>query len=366
MFLAAALAAHAALSASSGADMRMGTPDIKSIGALAFSPQGILFLGDVESGAVFAVDVADSTVDQSSEPMRVSEIDKKVASALGTAPDQIRLHDLAVHPQSQRAYLSVSRGKGDQAAPILLRVDRKGYVEEVSLSNVRFSKAMVTNVPSPEDKDRRGRSKRAASITYLAYHDGQVYVAGLSNEEFASSLRRIPFPFRGQSGSSSLEIYHVAHGQFETHAPIRTFLPFELEGQAHIVASYTCTPLVVFPIDSLKDGVHVKGKTVAELGAGNSPIDIIAVSGNGKERILVANNRRPMMVIDPADVTKGESLTNPIEEFWGTDGIDHVTLPVTGVVQMADMNPAHFLMIQRDTATGLLNLRSFPKQWILR
>jgi hypothetical protein len=40
---------------------------------------------------------------------------------------------------------------------------------------------------------------RTSTITDLAWVDGTLLVAGVSNEEFASTLRRIPFPF-GNSG----------------------------------------------------------------------------------------------------------------------------------------------------------------------
>ena len=42
---------------------------------------------------------------------------------------------------------------------------------------------------------------------------GKVYVAGLSNEQFASTLRAIPFPFTEADKGTSVEIYHGAHGR---------------------------------------------------------------------------------------------------------------------------------------------------------
>jgi len=63
---------------------------------------------------------------------------------------------------------------------------------------------------------------RTGTVTDLAYVDGTVLVAGMSNEEFSSNLRRIPFPFTGDMSDNSLEIFHVSHGQWETAAPIRS------------------------------------------------------------------------------------------------------------------------------------------------
>ncbi len=352
--------------AGSGADLQKGTPDIKSMGAIAFSPEGVLFVGDSEGAAVFAIDVADRDVDSGKEPFQVERIDQKVAAALGTTADQIRINDMAIHPASQKAYLSVRRGAGNAATHVLLQVHKSGQIDEVSLVGIDFAKASISNPPSTDAKNRRGRRLRTDSITDLAYSDGIVYVAGLSNEEFASALRKIPYPFTGQSQASSLEIYHVAHRQYETHAPIRTFMPFTMDDKPHIVASYTCTPLVVFPTDDLSDGDHVKGRTVAELGAGNSPLDIIAVERGDESYILMANSNRPVMKIDAKDVARAQSLTQPLEKRFGTSGVDYISLPRTGVLQLADLNDDHIVMIQRAAGDGTLNLVSLRKQWIFR
>ena len=108
---------------------------------------------------------------------------------------------------------------------------------------------------APEDKmseGRRPRNRRLESITDLAFINGKLAIAGLSNEEFASTLRLMPFPFEKEVMASSVEIFHGAHGKKETHSPIRTFIPMDIAGKPNIVASYTCTPLVRIPVSDLK------------------------------------------------------------------------------------------------------------------
>src|SRR5439155_15216024 len=125
---------------------------------------------------------------------------------------------------------------------------------------------------------------RSSTVTDIGYVDGTVLVAGLSNEEFSSNLRRIPFPFTGEMQDSSLEIFHVSHGKWETAAPIRTFLPFD--GGRSVLASYTCTPLVHFPLSELEKGGQARGRTVAELGVGNQPLDIVSFVQGDREFLL--------------------------------------------------------------------------------
>ncbi len=323
--------------------LEWGTPNLKSVGALTFGPENILFIGDTHGAAVFAVDVQDRTVDRGSEPIELAGVDRHIAHLLGTTPDEITIHDLAVHPTSQNVYLSVSRGGGADAAPVIMRVTKTNEVEQVSLEDVRFSKAEITNAPDPDAMVRRAPA-RTFTVTDLAYVDGQVFVAGLSNEEFASNLRRLPFPFDGKMTATSLEIYHVSHGQDETHAPVQTFATMKIADRMHVVAAYTCTPLVAFSVDHLSDGTHVVGKTIAELGAGNRPLDIVPYEWNGRANVLVANSRHPLMRMDPGLFADAKSLTNPTKE----NGVPFVELNTPGIVQLADLNDRHVVALQRN------------------
>ena len=125
----------------------------------------------------------------------------------------------------------------DRALDVGARQEAGGFVEEVE---IRGHKLRFARSPA-----------RTATVTDLAYVDGMLVVAGMSNEEFSSHLRRIPFPFTGSVDENSVEIFHVSHGKWETAAPIRTFVPYE--GGRSILASYTCTPLVHFSLDSMAD-----------------------------------------------------------------------------------------------------------------
>ena len=150
--LAAALALGLALTGMARADdprgsLQSGSPSLKSIGPLAFGPQGILFVGDPQGAAIFAIDTGDVAPVSSGE-FKVAGVDEKIASLLGTKADQIIISDLAVNPLSGNAYLSVSRGKGPDAIPVLIKVDRSEKVSEVPLQNVRFAKTELVNAAS--------------------------------------------------------------------------------------------------------------------------------------------------------------------------------------------------------------------------
>ena len=326
------------------------SPTPESVGALAFGPENILFVGDSQGGAVYAMDLADMEHGDGGA-VEIEGLDRKIASMLGIAVEDLVISDMAVHPTAQTAYLSVMRGRGNSATPVLMRVSGDGTIQVVPFEGMSYSTMELDNAP---DADQRSRT---SSITDLAFVDGEVFVAGLSNEEFASNVRRLPFPFTGAHLSTSLQIFHVSHGRNETNAPVMTFMAREIGNQTHILAAYTCTPLVQFSTENLSDGEHVIGKTIAELGAGNRPLDMIAYAVNGQERILISNSRHPLIKINPGDIPGAESLVEPTRET----GIGFETVQEPGVRQMDNLNEDYVLILQQEGRNGPMNLRSLEK-----
>ncbi|MEO0339464.1 MAG: hypothetical protein AAF242_09630, partial [Bacteroidota bacterium] len=219
------------------ANFKMGDPEVQSINALAFGPEGILFIGDAKQAQIVAFDTKDTKATNTPEKLNFKNVDEHIAALLGTTADAIQIRDMAINPISKNIYLAVHT---QDARPILLRYANE-KMELVELDNISFNEVALQKPVASDAKDRRGRSLRQWAISDLAYQDGEVMVSGLSNEEFSSAFVRMAFPFDQKEALSTIEIYHAAHGRYETYAPIKTFMPFELNGEKHIVASYTCT-----------------------------------------------------------------------------------------------------------------------------
>jgi hypothetical protein len=337
-----------------------GTPEIKSINALTFGPDGILFIGDGRSATVFAVDTKDVSAVDKPNAVEVKNIDQKIAALLGTDVKNITIQDMAVNPKSKNVYCAVQSSDG---TPALLKVEGD-KITAVSLKEIPYSTVTLANVPAEDAKDSRGQSMRVASISDMGYTDGKVLVSGLSNQEFGSTFRSISFPFTNAQDQASLEIYHAAHAKYETMAPIKTFTTTEINGKKYLVASYTCTPLVLFPMDELKAGHHVKGRTVAEMGSGNSPLDMVMLKKGGESYLMMANSNRPVFKVKYKNLEAYQgSLTTPVAESFATAGVDFVSLPVTNVVQLDKLDDARMVLIQR-RSDGSLDLWTSSERYL--
>jgi hypothetical protein len=332
-----------------------GTVTLKSAGSLAFGPDGVLFVADPEGATIYAISTGDTSGSPASVKLNVSGLDKKIAAALGTSPQDILVNDLAVNPQSGNAYLSISRGRGPDAAAVLLRVTTTGELSEVALKNIDHAKASLPNVPAEGAADRRGRSLRAQTVTDLEYYDGQVLVAGLSNEEFASTLRSIPYPFQNVNRGTGVEIFHGAHGRYETRSPVRTFTTYEINKEPHLLAAYTCTPLVRFPLSDLQPGKNVRGTTIAELGNRNRPLDMVVYSKSGQDYILIANSSRGVMKVATSGIDRNDGIAEKVD---GTAGQSYDTIEdLSGVEQLDRLNDGHAVVLTR-AEDGAMSLKT--------
>jgi hypothetical protein len=338
--------------------MKEGAAEFQSIGALAFGPEGILFAADPKGAAVFAI-ACESGKGETAP--KIEMIDAKIAATLGTTTEHILIEDLAVNPADGTVYVSVSRGLGPDAKPVLVRVSGDA-VGVVALEKVLFSKAPLTDAPDDKEvgEGRRRENQRLSSITDMAWINGMLAVAGLSNEEFASTLRVLDFPFTGTQKGSSVEIYHAAHGREETQSPIRTLVPMDIAGEASIVASYTCTPLVVIPVKQIEPKAKITGKTIAELGNHNKPLDMIEYEKDGQRFILMANSARGIMKVDTKGIDTAEGLTEPVRD-GGTKGLPYETIKEwEGVTQLAKLNEKQAVILRQDDKGQHLVIVALP------
>src|SRR6185436_9063277 len=248
-----------------------GSAGLKSAGVLTFGPDGVLFVGDSTGGAIVAIDTGDKTAASTAPTIDVQGVDTKLAAMVGVQAGDILINDVAVNPISKNVYVSAARGRGPDAAPLVVRIDGAGKLTLLPLDNIKHDTVSLSDAPADGGSGRQ--NPRTQTITDMAFVNGNLMVAGMSNEEWSSALRSIPYPFKTAAKGTQLQIWHSSHGRYETQSPVRTFVPYAIDGKEYVLAAYTCTPLVKIPVSDLRAGAQVKGVTIADLGAGNQPLD---------------------------------------------------------------------------------------------
>jgi hypothetical protein len=331
-------------------------PVLASMGPLAFGPDGMLFAADNQGATIYALDLGAQANGGAAGAKGLDAVDQKLAALLGTGAREITVTDLAVHPRTRNAYVSVMRGQGAGAAPALFRIDGTGAITSVSLQTLQFQKVELPNAPAANPSARQ--NPRSQVVTDMAFADGRLWVAGLSNEEFSSKLRAIPYPFANVDRGTSVEIYHGNHQQLETRSPVNAFVPYTLNNQPYLLAGYTCTPLVKFPISDLKPGSKVRGTTIGEFGAGNRVLDMIVYRKGGQEFLLTANNSRGVMKIPTNPFASAAPITTPVQTETGGVPFEKIT-SMTGIEQLDKLDDANSIVIAR-TNTGGINLQVVP------
>ena len=298
---------------------------LQSAGALTFSPDGVLFVGDNKLGAVFAFETERGQAPASLDPFLFESIDEKIAAALGVTAKSLVMNGMAVHPVTREPYLSVGVRHGDILRPAVVSVSLAGDVRPFDLSSSKMTVHRLSDIPD-ESKTFKSRASffpyppaavfdekartplRSMTIVDLKFHNGDVFVAGVSNQEFSSTLRRIPYPFTGVASETRLEIYHVAHGIYETRAPIRTMQFATIDGVDTLVAAYACSPLVTIPVSELKHGAKVRGKTIGDIGNGQ-PISMVAYRDGDEDKLFITNLGRGPMVVPLSGIRTAEGFT---------------------------------------------------------
>ena len=339
--------------ASPAVELTAGKVPLMSAGALAFGPSGILFVGDSLGGSIVAIDTQDSKSATSAVKINVDGVDTKIAALVGITPDQIVINDVAVNPVSKNVYLSASRGRGPDAMPLIMRVDATGKVSPVSLDNAKYAAVSLSDSPAANAGARQ--NPRVQTITDMAYVNGNIIVAGLSNEEWSSALRSIPYPFTAAPKGATLQIWHSSHGRYETESPIRTFVPYTISGQQYVLAAYTCTPLVKIPVSELKPGAKVKGVEIADLGAGNQPLDMVPYKKDGHEYILIANSSFGVVKLKADKLESYPAINAPTVTDVAGVPYDKIS-ELTNVRHLAQVDDSSVLLLSGKAQSGPMNL----------
>ncbi len=346
------------------ANTQTGNLTFKGMGRMSFGPDGLLLIADASPASVVAIDTGDvGPAEKLADPIR--NIEELVAKRLGAKAGGARIIDLAVNPKNGRIYLSAHRKQGNQFALLTVGSDGK-------LANFDLESAKYVRVPMPD-----GEKSKVGQITDVEFAKDRVVATGQCNEEFNSKIFSIPLPLtHGKPGKIfSAKTYHVAHGRWETKAPIRSFVPYEEDGKSYIVGAFACTPIAKFPIDDVQPDAKITGTSVVELGSGNMPLDMFIYEKDGVKWLVTNTDRfhhkrRPvgpsqwwgcrvrMDYLGAKDVNE-KAVRRIFKKRKGPDGIE-VIEALFGAKQVAKLSDSEMVVLRDNNGKLDLEVAALP------
>src|SRR5207237_6466220 len=119
-------------------------------GKLAFGPDGVLFVADGQDVSITALQLATQMAGGTPGTKDIPAVDQKIAALLGIDATNLLVTDMVVNPKTRNTFISVIRGQGAGATPVLLRVDGAGKIDVIAFDQVRYSRIALPNPPPAE------------------------------------------------------------------------------------------------------------------------------------------------------------------------------------------------------------------------
>jgi hypothetical protein len=351
-----------------GAAANASAADISSISRLAAGPGNVLFVADWKTARVHAITLPDAPQKAPGTAFNILDLESLVSKQVGGA--RFTVEDMVARPGTAEVYVAISYGAAKTPALIMVTSDQKAH--RVDLKAAKSTSVALRDAPTTDYQFWRDTPERSFTVTDMKWRAGELFIAGLSNQEFASTLRRVKYPFDSQQSITSVEIYHTGHNLIETRAPIRAMSFATWGGKTYLVAAYTCTPVVTIPLDDLKDGAHIRGKTIAELGYGNTPAGMISYSttahGSTENFLVLINFERGANLIPVSQVaaaSEGPGI-NKLVPFGQLAGLDATPTPLAGAMRLDNLDEKSFIIVRRALEKDALQLVTVSKDLSFR
>ena len=280
------------------ASLKQGNPQLKSAGPLGFGPDGILFVGDTQGAAVFAIDTGDRVArdpeapDQGRRPGRQGRRAARDRAAAG--------HDQRPGRQpglGQRLPVGLAR-PGARAAPGAPAAGRRRQAR-------RGRRSRTSGSPRPSSPTRRPPAPSSGASRCGTSRSPTWPTSTAASSSPACRTRSSPrgcSPSRTRSADAAdgaaIEIYHGAHGRFETKSPVRTFVAYKIGSEPYLLAAYTCTPLVKVPVVRAQGGRPRQGHDHRRAGQPQPPARHDRLP-EGRQGLPAAGQQQPRRDEDP-------------------------------------------------------------------
>ena len=160
--------------------------DIKSISRLSAGPGNVLFVADWKAARVHAITLPQAAQKPAGAAFNILDLDALLSKQLGGA--KVKVEDMVARPGTQEVYVAVSYGAAKAPALFVVTSDQRAH--RIDLKAARSTSIALRDAPTTDYKFWREAPERSFTVTDMKWHDGELFIAGLSNQDFASTLRR--------------------------------------------------------------------------------------------------------------------------------------------------------------------------------
>ena len=154
----------------------------QSAGILEFGPDNTLFVADTLTGAIHAYDLpAEGPAPEQDVAYNLLDVDLSVTNALG-AQGRLIYGDLAVHPVTRDAYVSVMATVDGVATLAVVSITRQGDVTTLDLSTLPSTRFDLSDPGDPNVTFWRDIPAPTLTITDLDFMNDDLFVSGVSTK----------------------------------------------------------------------------------------------------------------------------------------------------------------------------------------
>src|SRR5215475_6045274 len=181
-----------------GAAVNVSAAEIKSISRLAVGPGNVLFVADWKAGRVHAITLPEAPQRPTGTAFNILDLETLLSKQVGGA--KVTIEDMVARPGTAEVYVAISYGAAK--TPALFAVTNDQKARRVDLKAAKSTSIALRDAPTSNYKFWNETPERSFTVTNMKWRDGELFVAGLSNQDFASTLRRVKYPFDAQAQQS--------------------------------------------------------------------------------------------------------------------------------------------------------------------
>ncbi len=252
-------------------DAKKGDPAIGYAGCLTFGPNGLMLIGGAKY--LFAIETGDTTPSKTTFT-KIEDVKGKIAKSLGAKPDEIRVACMALNPASGKLYCGVVTSTKSH----LEVINPDGSIEEFKFKDLNY-----VQVKLPLSDNEGG-----AQFSSIVWTEKRVICSVLATGAFTGHVMSVPVPLANGTDGQIVDCnsYHTTHQGWETRSPLSAITVYERDKKSYLIAGVSCTPVIQYPVDDIKQGAELKGTTPFDLQS-QDVLDLFTYTKDGKKFLFL-------------------------------------------------------------------------------